>query len=217
MNRLVATLLASSRLPLFTTADIVHAVAGSDDVRYALVKRALADGDLIRIKRALYTLPHRYRKVEVSAYTISSMIVSQSYISLESALSYHGWIPEAVRSVTAVTHKNSVEYHTPMGHFTYAKVPQRTFYAGVRRIDEGDGNVWFLAAPLKALADYVYLHRLDWDSSRPLSHSLRIEEEEISSLTELDFLELEGVYTNKRVVHFLASLKEEVCGERSHH
>ena len=109
-----------ARLPLFTTADIVHAVAGSDDMRYALVKRALADGDLIRIKRGLCTLPHRYRKVEVSAYTISSMIVSQSYISLESALSYHLWIPEAVRSLTAVTNNNSAQYHTPVGHFTFA-------------------------------------------------------------------------------------------------
>jgi len=186
-------------------------------MRYALVKRALADGDLIRIKRGLYILPHRYRKTEVNAHTISSMIDAQSYISLESALSYHGWIPEAVRSVTAVTNKNSVEYHTPVGHFAYTRVPQRTFFAGVRRIDEGDGNVWALATPLKALADYVYVHRLDWDSSQPLLHSLRIEPEEISSLTERDFLELEGVYTNRRVVHFLASLQAEVCGGRSYH
>ncbi len=217
MNRLVAALFDYASLGVYTTGDIVHAVAGSDAARYSLVKRALADGDLIRIKRGLYMLPHRYRTVEVSAHTISSMIVAQSYMSLESALSYYGWIPEAVRSVTAVTSKNSVEYHTPVGHYTYTRVAQRTFFAGVRRIDEGDGNVWALATPLKALADYVYVHRLDWDSSQPLTRSLRIEREDISSLTERDFLELEGVYTNTRVVTFLARLREEVCGGRSHH
>ncbi|MCK9549019.1 MAG: ATP-binding protein [Sphaerochaeta sp.] len=86
MNRLVAALFDYASLGVYTTGDIVHAVAGSDAARYSLVKRALADGDLIRIKRGLYMLPHRYRTVEVSAHTISSMIVAQSYMSLESAL-----------------------------------------------------------------------------------------------------------------------------------
>lgn len=217
MNRLVSALLDYKGLPLYTTADIQHSVGGSDDARYALVKRAMADGDLIRIKRGLYTLPHRYRRVEVSPYTISGMIVAQSYISVESALSVHGWIPEGVRSITAVTSKNSGEYHTPVGHFTYTRVAQERFFGGVRRIDEGDGNVWFLATPLKALADYVYAHRLDWDSMEPLLHSLRIEEGDLLTLGEDDFDELDGVYTTARVVRFFSALKEEVCNERSHH
>jgi hypothetical protein len=33
-----------------------------------------------------------------------------------------------------------------------------------------------MASPLKALADYVYAHRLDWASAGPIIESLRVDE-----------------------------------------
>ena len=38
---------------------------------------------------------------------------------------------------------------------------------------EGGGN-FFVASPVKALADYVYVHQCDWASVHPLIESLRI-------------------------------------------
>jgi len=46
MNRLVKAILQQVPTPLFTTLEISHR-------RYALVKRATADGDIIHIKRGL--------------------------------------------------------------------------------------------------------------------------------------------------------------------
>jgi len=47
MNRLVKTILEQVPTPLFTTLEISHLVGGSANSRYALVKRAIADGDII--------------------------------------------------------------------------------------------------------------------------------------------------------------------------
>ncbi|MBI9093751.1 MAG: hypothetical protein JEY71_02605 [Sphaerochaeta sp.] len=210
MNRLVKRILETVPVPVFTTLEISSLVPGSADTRYALVKRSIADGDIIHIKRGLYTLAPLYRKGTINPYTVSLMILGLSYISLETALSTCGWIPEAVRTVTAVTSRTSTEFITPIGHFTYEKVPQKTLFAGVQRLQDASENVWFQATPLKALADYVYLHGYEWTSSLPLRESLRIDEESLREIAETDFLELEGNYANRRVVRFLQGLRKEL-------
>lgn len=210
MNRLVKAILEQVPTPLFTMLEISHLVGGSANSRYALVKRATADGDIIHIKRGLYSLAPLYRKRNLNPLCVSQAIVTLSYISLETALSIHGWIPEAVTSITAVTARPSTEYDTPVGHFTYDRVPQKTLFAGVERIQDNPYSVWFRATALKALADYVYLHGCTWTTSRPLVESLRIEEESLSEIREEDFLQLEGNYTNQRVIRFLEGLRREL-------
>lgn len=210
MNRLVKMILEKVPVPVFTTLEISMLVPGSADTRYALVKRAIADGDLIHIKRGLYTLSPLYRKSTLNPYSVSQMILGFSYISLETALSNCGWIPEAVRTITAVTSRASTEFVTPVGHYTYEKVPQKTLFVGVDRLQDEAGNIWFQATPLKALADYVYIHKREWDSSQPLVESLRIDEENLREITKAEFIELEGNYSNRRVARFLEGLKKEL-------
>jgi len=210
MNRLVKAILENVPVPVFTTLEIASFVPGSADTRYALVKRAIASGDIIRIKRGLYTLSPLYRKGTLNPFSVSQMIVTLSYISLETALSNYGWIPEAVMSITGVTNRASSEFITPVGHFTYEKVPQETLFAGVERVKDDSGNVWFQATPLKALADYVYLYGHNWSSIQPLVESLRIDRESLNEITKADFIELEGNYTNRRVIDFLEGLKKEL-------
>jgi len=210
MNRLVKRILEEVPVSVFTPLEISMLIPGSDNTRYALVKRAIADGDIIRIKRSLYTLSSLYRKSILNPFSVSLMIIGLSYISVETALSNYGWIPEAVRAITAVTSRAPTEFVTPIGYFTYEKVPQKTLFVGVERLQDASGNVWFQGTPLKALADYVYLHGCDWTSSRPLVESLRINEESLREIPEDDFLELEDNYTNSRVVRFLQGLREEL-------
>lgn len=210
MNRLVKAILENVPVPVFTTLEIASFVPGSADTRYALVKRAIASGDIIRIKRGLYTLSPLYRKGTLNPFSVSQMIVTLSYISLETALSNYGWIPEAVMSITGVTNRASSEFITPVGHFTYEKVPQQTLFVGVARVKDDSGNVWFQATPLKALADYVYLYGHNWSSIQPLVESLRIDRESLNEITKADFIELEGNYTNRRVIDFLEGLKKEL-------
>jgi len=209
MNRLTKKIIANIPNPLFTAKELVVLEPSSDNVRYALVKRALADGDILRIRRGLYTLSPLYRKTGINPLSAAQLIYGPSYISLETALSVHGLIPEGVRDITSVTLRPSKEFDTPIGHFSYVRIPQKPLCRVTRSTDD-EGQSWLIASPLKALSDYVYCHKLDWTSKDPLIDSLRIEENELSEMTHADFDELEGNYSSKRVQRFLAGLKKEI-------
>lgn len=81
---------------------------------------------------------------------------------MESALSHHGWIPEAVYACTCASFANSREFATPLGAFSYRRVPQNAFFLGVDRCKDANGNVFFMATAAKALADYLYMQKLNW-------------------------------------------------------
>jgi hypothetical protein len=176
----------------------------------ALLKRATASGEILRIRRSLYCLHDRYTRRRIDPYELAQLIHGPSYISLESALSLHGWIPEAVHAVTSVCSGRSRQFDTPLGLFTYTRVPQRTLLVGVVRTGSSDGGVYFLANPLKALADYVHAGHRDWTAADPLVRSLRIERDLLESLTPGDFdMLLEG-YPSGRARRFLVGLREDL-------
>lgn len=210
MNRLTKSIIENLPNPVFSVHDLAVLEPSSDNTRHALVKRAVADGDLLIIRRGLYALSPVYRKVDINVLSVAQLIYGPSYISLESALSIHGWIPEGVKDIVSVTCRLPRVFDTPLGHFSYIRVPQKTLYAGVRRITNDVGMSWMLASPLKALTDYAYCHKLDWTSIDPLIKSLRIEEDQLAELVRADFDELEGNYKSVRVSRFLEGIKKEV-------
>lgn len=66
-----------------------------------------------------------------------------------------------------------------------------------------------MATPLKALADYVYSKKLDWEGLEPLIQSLRIEPESLP-FTAQEIDELSAAYQSPRVSRFLTSLKKDL-------
>lgn len=200
------------RLPWsqFTTQDLAVLFPGSEDRRYGLVKRALASGEIIRIRRGLYCLAPKYQKKSVNLYALAQHVHGPSYVSLESALSWHGWIPEAVHAVTSVSFKKSREFKTPLGIFSYDRVPQREFYSEVERLADASGNVFLMAKPLKALADYVYTRKRDWAGIKAMASDLRIEPEELDQITGGMLDALSGNYCDPRVKRFLERLREDL-------
>lgn len=202
MNRLTEHFFKASR-PVFTQADVYTSVPGSNFSRHGLVKRAIAEGEILNIRRGLYCLAPPYRKGPVSVFAISQRVYGPSYVSMETALSYHGWIPEAVYACTCASYHNGKDFDTPLGLFSYKRVPQKTFFAGVERRVNQDDNVFFMASPAKALADYVYVHRLHWTGIDAAIGSLRIEPEQLLSVGPEELAELTENYSNGRVKQFL--------------
>jgi len=129
---------------------------------------------------------------------------------LESALSWHGWIPEAVHSITNASFRKSKEFKTPLGLFSYDRVPQELFYSEVKRLTDESGNVFLMASPLKALADYVYVRKKDWAGIEPVIGSLRIETEEFEQVTRDSLEALISNYSNLRVKKFLEGLRKDL-------
>lgn len=210
MNLLVEKVLAAQIKSVFTFGDVVNLFPDSSrNAVYAQVQRALKSGDVVQIRRGLYHLSRTVSKQLVSVEVLSNLIYGPSYVSFESALSYHGWIPEAVRNCTCVTSLRPRRFETVHGLFSYVLIKQTPLMAGVLNVESGVGS-FFVATPLKALADMVASRGLDWTDSRPLVESLRIEPDDIEGLGSEDFDMLDGVYYSRRARSFLAGLRKEL-------
>ena len=211
MNHLAEKAIAHTKTGLFTFGDVLtwlpHA---SRAAVYAHIQRALKSGEVIQLRRGLYHLSSAVFPALVSTEMLANLIYGPSYVSLESALSYHGWIPEAVYNCTSVTSGRPHHFDTPHGRFSYVRIKQTPLMAGVL-CEGGTDGTFLVATPLKALADIVAARGLDWTGSRPLVSSLRIEPEDIDGLTPEDFDMLDGVYYSRRARTFLAGLRKELC------
>lgn len=92
--------------------DIATVISDSPPRRYAAVNRALKKGILVRLRRGVYLIGKPFRKIRPSNFQIAHSIYGPSYISFESALFYHQWIPEAVYMTTCATAKRAREFDT---------------------------------------------------------------------------------------------------------
>ena len=181
--------------------------------RKLLLHRAIARGEIDRLKPGLYCLSERWRAKTVHPFALASVLLTPSHISVESALRYHGLIPEAVREVASVTTLRSRSFNTSLGNFTYRTVPSRHPRAGVRAVSLS-GDLWaFVATPLRAIADLVYLRRGVDYQERGLSFltdSLRLELDELCPIERRDIEELTSSVGNRRTVVYLEGIFKEL-------
>jgi predicted transcriptional regulator of viral defense system len=177
--------------------DLHHILDKSADSRHAIIKRAIQKGYLIPIRRDLYLIKNATRAL-LNSFEIATIIYGPSYVSFESALSYHGWIPEAVRTTTCASVKRSKEFETPIGIFSYEHIPIKAFSFGVEQHQQ-DALTLFIASPVKALADIVYARKRTWESIGDLSEDLRIEIENFQNSDRQLLIELIENYPSLRV------------------
>jgi len=211
MTRLTEKLLLMSPDRIFSAVDLANLIPASADTRHSLLKRALAAGELVRIRRGLYVLSAQLRRQTLDPFCLAQRIYGPSYVSMESALAFHGWIPEAVYATTCACLKKSCSYDTPFGFFQYTTIPQRVLFVGVERLGSQTGDVFFMASPLKALADYVHLRAMAWSGLSSLIANLRIDGDAFTSLVADDFEVVEDNSTSTRVRMFLSALRKELA------
>ncbi len=211
MNLLAEKAFEFSRTGIFSYSDVLVWLGEQRNSVRGLVKRAIGAGEIIHIRRGLYCLSPKYNRYGISRNVLANLVYGPSYISMETALSIHGWIPEAVHSVVSVSLGRAKTFETPVGYFDYVQIAQTPLFAGVERMEgESSAQAFLVAKPLKALADYVASHGMDWQDSDPLEESLRIDPESIGGLTTADFDELDGVYKSRRARRFLSGLRREL-------
>lgn len=177
--------------------------------RYGLVKRAIAKGQLVHLRRGLYCLAERYRRRPLNLLVVAQKIYGPSYISCESALSHHGWIPEGVFTVTSASMKRAQVFQSPLGLFSYERIRAEPFLTSVGRVT-ADGESYFLARPWRAVADYIFARRLDWRGVKPLVESLRIEEELLQQVDVEELTNLEMAFKAQRVTKFLKAVRKDL-------
>ena len=186
----------------------------SNALRLAL-KRAVDGGYLITLKKGFYLWTEDHRRRSLSKFAIANKLYSPSYISFESALSYHGLIPEAVYTVTSA-HKarKTNTYTTPIGVFSYQYIPDFSLGLGISYEKTVDGNHFLIASAAKALFDLIYVSRKTYSSLRQLEDDLRIDTNELSDqmhdVTPDDIDHLVSAYRKKTTASLGQLLKKEL-------
>jgi hypothetical protein len=169
---------------LFRTGDILAGEKSPADVRRQL-NRWVKSGRIVQIRRGVYQLQKPYRALTPHPFLVANVLCRASYISLQSALSYYGMIPEHVPVVTSITGRRPEELDTAVGRFIFRHVQSSYFCGFVEKEITSDQSVR-IATPEKALADLLYLTP---DSDRPdYLVELRLERPEnfdISALMKL--------------------------------
>jgi hypothetical protein len=208
MNRITETIIKRKLPSVFTAADLKR-LEPDDNTRYCQLRRAMEAGDIIRFRRGFYALNQAYRKELIDNFLLANLLQPRSYVSLAAALSWDSWIPEAVYMDTSVTSGPSRLIKTSLGRFSYLHIPQKKLMAGVERRRYGRGS-YLMAKPLKALADLIFEYHYEWTTLEPLIESLRIETDDLETLTGADFDETQGNYEASNVENFLAGIRKEL-------
>ncbi len=150
-----------SKLPVSLVSHemLSGALAGSVSNINNKISSLVASGDLIRLKKGFYSFAPVYRAQPVNRLAIANGLYAPSYVSFEYALGWHGVIPERVEQVTSATSKNNKLFDTPLGRFSYKKVPLAAYSLGVDwHFDPVDGGILF-ASVEKALCDKIRYER----------------------------------------------------------
>lgn len=111
-----------------------------------------------KIRREYYCFRER-KKDEHFMFFAANKIYSPSYVSMETALDYYGFIPEGVFMTTSITSRNTARYSTPIGEFSFHHLKPSLFF-GYKIVQAGDFGLK-VAEPEKVILDYLYLKKLD--------------------------------------------------------
>ena len=162
------------------------------------ISRDIQSGKLYKVIPGLYeTDPN------TAGYLLASSIYGPSYISFEYALSYYGFIPERVSTITCATFnkKKKKQYRTDFGTFTYRDIPNDAYPEELLLKTEGSYS-YQIATPEKAICDKLYtLSPLGNYSNLEdmLFNDLRIEEESLNKLNIDKIEKLNNLYHSTNV------------------
>jgi len=129
-------------------------------------------GYLIRLRQGYYAFPEYKESTDFTLY-FANTIYKPSYISLHTALSFYGIIPESVPEITSVTTLKTITFSNDFGEYSYKNIRPELMFGYDLRDMEGGRRIMF-ATPEKAIIDLLYLYPF-YNTERDLE-DLRLDE-----------------------------------------
>jgi predicted transcriptional regulator of viral defense system len=112
-------------------------------------------GDIVRLKKGLYVVSDKISRKKISSELIANHLYGVSYLSLETALSHYGLIPEKVFAIRSITTKRAKQFENAFGRFEYISMPADYFSIGIRQQIVDNEYAYLIATPEKALCDLI--------------------------------------------------------------
>jgi predicted transcriptional regulator of viral defense system len=140
--------------PIFESSILL---AGKVDPRMIRVQlsRWVKAGKIYQLRRGLYSLAPPYQRQQPHPFLVANHLQKASYVSLQSALSFYGLIPDVVHSTTSVSTGRPERLETPLGAYEFRHIKTALLF-GYQRMEVGERGA-FVATPEKALLDLIYL------------------------------------------------------------
>lgn len=151
------------------------------------ISELIKAGSLISVKKGLYITGPEMDLPQPESFLVANHLRGPSYVSVESALSYWGLIPERTYEISSVTVKTSKKYTTPAGRYTYTQLPLPYYTFGIQRVELVPQQFALIASPEKAICDKIILTskvnlRSIVQTKAFLLDDLRIDEDELRTL-----------------------------------
>lgn len=140
--------------PIFESSILL---AGDVDPKLIRVQlsRWVKAGKIYQLRRGLYSIAPPYQRQQPHPFLVANHLQKASYVSLQSALSFYGLIPEVVNITTSVSTGRPERLDTPLGTFEFRHIKTELLF-GYRMTELGEQSA-LIATPEKALLDLIYL------------------------------------------------------------
>ena len=134
----------------FTTRDVATLLGVTVNAATKLLERLATVGLVMRIMRGRWVIPDKFNRL-----CLPELVAGQpAYVSLQSALSYHGMIDQIPSAVYGITCGRGGMVNTPLGRVSLHHVSPKFFIGYETPTEIG----WLkIATPEKALVDILYL------------------------------------------------------------
>lgn len=122
---------------------------------YDKISELVKQGILVLVRRGVYITGPKLNIPKPEPFLLANHLLGPSYVSLESALSFWGFIPEKVYETSSVTTQKSAVYKTPVGRFGYTHIPLPYYSFGIQQVELTKMQRVLMATPEKALCDKI--------------------------------------------------------------
>jgi hypothetical protein len=166
------------------------------------IMRMVNDGEILKLKKGLYISATS----NTNLFSIANLLYAPSYVSMETALSYWGLIPEKVTNITSITNKRKKEFHNQKGNFYYNSIKSKSLHLGI--LYESNGR-FLIANRSKAVCDYLKVKKIKYgDIVAFLENDLRIDIDEIATLDKELVLQLGTAYKSQAIKKLYRQLRK---------
>lgn len=116
------------------------------------ISEMMKQGELISLKKGYYIFN---QEMKPERFSIANALYGPSYISMESAFSFYGMIPEQVFSISSATLKATKIFENKIGRFEYINLSPSYYALEIQFLELREGQFCLIATPEKALCDKV--------------------------------------------------------------
>ena len=140
--------------PVFESSFLLAGDVRTEYIRLQL-DRWIKAGKIHQLRRGIYLLAAPYQKKKPHPFLVANRLQKPSYVSMQSALSFYGMIPDIVNETVSVTPVRNERLNTHLGVFEFRHI-NKNYFGGYHLLDIA-GQKAFVATPEKAILDLIYL------------------------------------------------------------